>query len=85
MDYLHIWLQNHVVNNTSEVSLQVFKAGFDGLFYAFSMPFLIYRFGGQKALHMAEFTLPPSSVEALWYSGDKAQMAGQERASLRQV
>lgn len=42
----------------------------------------------KEALKMAEFTLPPSSVEALWYSADKAQMAGnkaQERASLRQV
>eukprot|EP00435_Cladocopium_sp_Y103_P068411 s6_g31.t1 len=42
----------------------------------------------KSALHMAEFTLPPSSVEALWYSADKAQMVGSksmERASLRQV
>ena len=66
VDYLHTWLQKNLVERTTEVSLQIFKA----------------------ALQMAEFTLPPSSVEALWYSADKAQMVGSktmERASLRQV
>ncbi|CAJ1367580.1 unnamed protein product [Effrenium voratum] len=40
----------------------------------------------KEALKMAEFTLPFSSVEALWYSADKAVISGgKERASLRQV
>ncbi|CAE7762700.1 unnamed protein product, partial [Symbiodinium microadriaticum] len=54
------WMQKKLVENTDEVSLQIFK----------------------DALEKAEFTLPTSSVEALWYAADKTKCT---HPSLRQV
>ncbi|CAE7273341.1 unnamed protein product [Symbiodinium pilosum] len=61
VDFLvNIWMQKALVENTDEVSLQIFK----------------------DALDKAEFTLPTSSVEALWYAADKTKCT---HPSLRQV